>query len=114
MRDTRPISWVKAVKRDFEKFPAGAQIDLAQALTIVAEGRVPIIAKPLKGFGSGVLELALRHRGDAFRVIYALHIGTDIWVIHAFQKKSNSGIKTPKREIDLVRERIKRLKELPE
>jgi phage-related protein len=60
------------------------------------------------------LELALRHRGDAFRVIYALQIGTDIWVIHAFQKKSNSGIKTPKREIDLVRERIKRLKELPE
>jgi phage-related protein len=112
MRDTRPISWVKAVKRDFEKFPAGAQIDLAQALTIGAEGGVPIIAKPLKGFGSGVLELALRHYGDAFRVIYALHIGTDIWVVHAFQKKSHSGIKTPKREIDLVRERIKRLKEL--
>jgi phage-related protein len=112
MRDTRPISWVKAVKRDFEKFPAGAQIDLAQALTIVAEGGVPIIAKPLKGFGSGVLELALRHYGDASRVIYALHIGTDIWVVHAFQKKSHSGIKTPKREIDLVRERIKRLKEL--
>jgi len=112
MRDTRPISWIKAVKKDFEKFPQGAQIDLAQALTIVAEGGVPIIAKPLKGFGSGVLELALRHRGDAFRVIYALHIGTDIWVIHAFQKKSNSRIKTPKREIDLVRERIKRLKEL--
>jgi phage-related protein len=85
---------------------------LALALTIVAEGGVPSIAKPLRGFGSGVSELALRHRGDAFRVVYALQLGTDIWMIHAFQKKSKSGIKTPKREIDLVRERIKRLKEL--
>ncbi len=112
MRDTRPISWIKAALKDFEDFPQGAQVELALALTIVAEGGVPSIAKPLKGFGSGVFELALRHRGDAFRVVYALHLGTDIWVIHAFQKKSKRGIKTPKREIDLVRERIRRLKEL--
>jgi phage-related protein len=58
------------------------------------------------------LELALRHRGDAFRVIYALRIGVDIWVIHAFQKKSRSGIATPKQEMDLVRERLRRLKEV--
>ena len=57
------------------------------------------------------MELALRHRGDAFRVVYALRIDTDIWVIHAFQKKSKSGIKTPKQEIDLIRERLRRLKE---
>jgi phage-related protein len=58
-----------------------------------------------------VMELALKHRGDAFRLVYALQIDTDIWVIHAFQKKSKSGIKTPKQEIDLVRERLRRLKE---
>ena len=72
---------------------------------------MPDMAKPLRGFGSGVMELALKHRGDAFRVVYALHIDDDIWVVHAFQKKSKSGIKTPKMEIDLIRDRVKRLKE---
>jgi len=77
----------------------------------VAEGLHPDIAKPLKGFGSGVLELALKFRGDAFRVVYAVQIGADIWVLHAFQKKSKNGIKTPKADIDLINERLKRLKE---
>src|SRR5271170_6754076 len=99
LRTSRPISWIKAARKDFEDFPQGA-------LTILAEGRMPDIAKPLAGFGSGVMELALRHRGDAFRVVYALQIDADIWVIHAFQKKSKSGIKTPKQEIDLVQERL--------
>jgi len=73
---------------------------------------MPDIAKPLTGFGSGVMELALKHRGDAFRVVYALQIGDDIWVLHAFRKKSKTGIKTPKREIDLIHDRWKRLKEM--
>jgi phage-related protein len=110
-RDTRPISWIKAARKDFDDFPRGAQIEMGRALTILAEGRMPDIAKPLTGFGAGVMELALRHRGDAFRVVYALRIDADIWVIHAFQKKSKSGIKTPRQEIDLIHERLKRLKE---
>ena len=112
MRDTRPISWLKGARKDFEDFPQGAQIETARALTILAEGRMPDIAKPLTGLGSGVMELALRHRGDAFRVVYALQIDDDIWVIHAFQKKSRSGIQTPKQEIDLIRDRLKRLREM--
>ena len=66
----------------------------------------------MKGLGSGVFEIAVRYRGDAFRVVYVVRIGNELWVLHAFQKKSTQGIKTPRREIDLVRERIKRLKEL--
>ena len=112
LRDTRPVSWLKGARRDFEDFPDGARLDMARALTILAEGRMPDIAKPLTGFGSGVMELALKHRGDAFRVVYALRIGVDIWVIHAFQKKSKSGIKTPRQEIDLIGARLKRLKEM--
>ena len=73
---------------------------------------MPDIAKPLTGLGSGLVELALKQRGDAFRVIYALQIDDDIWVVHAFQKKSKSGIKTPKQEIDLIRDRLKRLMEM--
>ena len=56
--------------------------------------------------------MAIRERGDAYRVVYALQVDTDIWVLHAFQKKSKSGIATPKQDIDLVRERIKRLRTL--
>jgi len=82
------------------------------ALTIAAEGGKADIAKPLQGLGSGVLEIALPFKGDAFRVVYALLLGPDIWVIHAFQKKSTTGIKTPKREIDLVKDRLKRLQEI--
>ncbi len=111
MINTRPISWVKAARKDFDDFPAGAQVEMARALTILAEGKMPVIAKHLTGFGSGVMELALKHRGDAYRVVYALQIDDDIWVVHAFQKKSKSGIKTPKHEIDLIQERLKRLKE---
>jgi phage-related protein len=110
-RNTRPISWIKAARKDFDDFPFEARTEAARALTILAEGQMPDIAKPLAGLGSGVMELALRHRGDAFRVVYALQIGTDIWVIHAFQKKSKTGIKTTKQDIDLIRERLKRLKE---
>ena len=110
-RTTRPIAWIKAARRDFDGFPQGAKDDFLDALTVVAEGGKPTIAKPLTGLGSGVMELALRHRGDAYRVVYALQIAREIWVIHAFQKKSKAGIKTPKTEIDLVVERLKRLKE---
>lgn len=84
---------------------------MLSALTMAAEGEMPDKAKPFKGASGGVFEIALRHRGDAFRVIYAVKIGADIWVIHAFQKKSKTGIKTPQMEVDLIHERLKRLKE---
>jgi len=58
------------------------------------------------------MEIVLRHRGDAFRVIYAVQLGEAIWVVHAFQKKSTQDIKTPKHDIDLAHERLKRLKEM--
>lgn len=69
------------------------------------------IAKPMRGLGSGVFEIALRFRGNAYRTVYAVRFGDAVWVVHAFQKKSTQGIKTPKHEIDLVRARLKRLKE---
>jgi phage-related protein len=81
-------------------------------LSVAAEGGKADIAKPMKGLGSGVFEIALPYRGNAFRVVYAVQVGDDLWVVHAFQKKSTDGIKTPKREIDLIGDRIKRLKEI--
>src|SRR5262245_27547090 len=111
MRNTRQISWLKAALRDFEGFPLDVQREALTALTIAAEGGKADVAKPFKGVEGGVFEIALKYRGDAYRAIYALQIGTEIWVIHAFKKKSKSGIKTPQHEVDLIRERLKRLKE---
>lgn len=82
------------------------------ALTFAAEGGKADTAKPLRGLGSGVFEIASSFRGEAFRVIYALQLDDDVWVVHAFHKKSTHGIRTPKREMDLVRERLKRLREV--
>jgi len=112
MKNTRPISWIKAVRRDFEEFPEDVQGDMLSALTIAAEGGKSDNAKPFKGVDGGVFEIAIQHRGDAFRVIYAVKIGNDLWVIDAFQKKSKAGIKTPRMEVDLIRDRLKRLKEV--
>jgi phage-related protein len=112
VRATRPVSWVKAARRDFEEFPEGAQMEILNALTIAAEGQKADIARPMKGLGSGVFEVALAWRGNAYRTVYAVQLGAVIWVVHAFQKKSKTGIKTPKQEIDLIKERLKRLREM--
>jgi len=111
-RKTRPISWIRAALRELEKFPEGARSTCLTALTIAAEGGRSDIAKPMHGLGSGVFEIALPFRGDAFRVVYAVQLAEEIWVVHAFQKKSTQGIKTPKREIVLIKDRLKRLREM--
>ncbi len=112
IRTTRPISWIRAALKEFETFPGTAQSVCLAALTMAAEGGKADIAKPMHGMGSGVFEIALPFRGDAFRVVYAVQLGEEVWVVHAFQKKSKQGAKTPKHEIDLIRERLKRLREM--
>jgi phage-related protein len=111
-RKTRPVSWIKAALKEFERFPERARSICLTALTIAAEGGKADVAEPMHGLGSGVFEIALPFRGDAFRVVYAVQLAEEIWVVHAFQKKSTQGIKTPQREIDLIKDRLKRLKEM--
>ncbi len=109
---TRPVSWIRAALKAFETFPEEARSICLAALTIAAEGGKADIVKPMQGMGSGVLEIALPFRGDAFRVVYAVQLAEEIWVIHAFQKKSTQGIKTPQREVELIKDRLKRVKEM--
>ena len=109
---TRPVSWIRAALKDFESFPEGVRSICLAALTIAAEGGKADIAKPMHGLGSGVFEIALPFRGDAYRVVYAVQLGHEIWVVHAFQKKSTRGIRTPLREVELIRDRLKRLREM--
>jgi phage-related protein len=107
----RRISWMRAALRDFEAFPEPVRRRTMTALRMAAVGETADLAKPMKGLGSGVFEIAVRYRGDAFRTIYAVQLDVDMWVLHAFQKKSKSGIKTPRTEINLVRNRIRRVRE---
>ena len=109
---TRPVSWIRAALKELQTFPERARSICLTALTIAAEGGKADVAKPMHGLGSGVFEIALAFRGDAFRVVYAVQLAQEIWVVHAFQKKSTQGIKTPKREIDLIKDRLKRLTEM--
>ena len=108
---TRPVHWIGAARKAFDRFPDGARSICVDSLSIAAGGGKADVAKPMSGFGSGVFEIALPFRGNAFRVVYAVQMADALWVIHAFQKKSSGGIKTPKHEIDLIRDRLKRLKE---
>ena len=109
-RDTRPVGWIKAARKTFETFPATVRDRVNTALTIAAEGGKADIAKPLKGFGPSVMEIAVRYRTDAWRVVYVAEMVGRLWVIHSFRKKSVKGIKTPKREIELIGSRLARLR----
>ncbi len=109
---TRPVSWIRAALKEFEAFPEGARSVCLTALTVAAVGGKADIAKPMRGMGSGVFEITLPFRSDAFRLVYSVQFAEEIWVVHAFQKKSTHGIKTPKHEIDLIKNRLKRLKEM--
>jgi len=111
MVELRPISWLKGAKKDFETFPKEAQRDALSALSIAARGGKADVAKPFKGVDGGVFEIALRIRGEAYCVIYAVQIGDAVWVIHAFHKKSKTGIKTPQSDVNIIRDRMKRLRE---
>lgn len=104
----KPLVWVGSSKRDLKAFPRAVQRDLGQALEIVQFGRTPAHAKPLKGFkGAGVLELVEDHDGDTYRAVYTVKLTDHVYVLHAFQKKSKKGIKTPGHVIDLVRARLR-------
>ena len=108
----RPVVWLGNSKRNLQGFPDGAQKLLGDELQLIQFGGMPKDAKPFKGVGSGVLEIALRYASDAYRVVLAVQIGRRIYVLHAFQKKSKKGIETPKRDVDLIRKRYTEAQEL--
>jgi phage-related protein len=108
----RPLVWMGNSLKNLRDFPDGAQKLLGDQLQLIQFGGVPKDAKPFKGVGSGVLEIALRYSSDAYRVVLAVQIGRRIYVLHAFQKKSKKGIETPKQDVDLIRKRYTEAQEL--
>jgi phage-related protein len=103
----RPLLWVGSSKRSYCEFPGTVQDNLGFELFLAQTGQHPPSAKPLKGFGSGVLELVEGYDGDTYRAVYAVRFKQAVYVLHAFQKKSKRGIATPKADIDLIRRRLR-------
>jgi len=104
----RPLHWVGSAKSDFMDFPEQVRSDMGYALGLVQLGGRHPWMKVWKGEGPGVLEIVERHDGNAFRVVYTVRFSGAIYVLHAFQKKSPTGIRTAQVDIDLIAERLKR------
>jgi phage-related protein len=106
--EPKQLVWVGSSCRDLRKFPPALRRTFGVALYAAQLGETPPDAKPLKGFGgASVLELIEDHRGDTYRAVYTVRFATKIYVLHAFQKKAKRGVATPKRELDLIRERLR-------
>jgi phage-related protein len=103
----RPLLWVASSKRNYCEFPGKVQDNLGFELFLAQTGQHPPSAKPLKGFGSGVLELVEDYDGNTYRAVYAVRFKEAVYVLHAFQKKAKRGIATPKSDIDLIRSRLR-------
>ncbi|WP_186138757.1 type II toxin-antitoxin system RelE/ParE family toxin [Burkholderia gladioli] len=101
------LYWEGSSKKDFKTFPIDVQKDMGVALFIVQLGGTPDSAKPWRGLGSGVYELVEDHLGDTFRSVYTVQIGNAVHVLHAFQKKSKSGVATPQPDVVLIQKRLK-------
>lgn len=107
----RDLFWVGDSKNRLLEFPGGVQQEIGYTLEGVQSGVTPHKAKPLRGF-SGVYEIVSDYARNTYRGVYVVNLGSLIYVLHCFQKKSTRGIKTPKREIDLIRRRLSTAKTL--
>lgn len=102
------IRWVGSSRKDLRRFPREVRRDLGIALDAAQLGEIDPSAKPLKGFpGASVIEIRAAFRTDAYRAVYTVQFGEVVYVLHAFQKKATRGIATPKREIEVIKTRLR-------
>lgn len=103
----KPLRWIGSSLRDLKSFPAEVRSNVGYALYAAQNGEMDPSAKPMKGFGgASVMEIVAPFFGDTWRAIYTVRFQDVIYVLHAFQKKSKSGIATPQKDIELIRQRL--------
>jgi len=104
----KPLYWMGPSLKDLRDSPDEVKAGVGYALELVQKGEKPDSAKPLKGFsGASVLEIVANFDGDTWRAVYTVAVADAVYVLHFFQKQSKKGIATPKREIDLIRKRLR-------
>ena len=102
------LQWVGSSREDLKEFPDDVQEEMGYALYLAQCGGKSLNAKPMKGFsGAGVLEIVESFNTDTYRAVYTVRLKEVVYVLHAFQKKSKSGIATPKKDIDIIHTRLK-------
>lgn len=102
----KPLFWIGSSKDDLLAFPEAVKDDVGTALSVAQFGGKHPAAKPWKGQGPGVFEVVEDHRGDAYRAVYTVRFEGAVYVLHAFQKKSPSGIKTASKDVELIGRRL--------
>jgi phage-related protein len=103
----RPLHWVGSSKKDLLALPGQVVDDFGYALSVVQHGGTPPSAKIWKGEGPGVFELVEEHHGDAFRAVYTVRFEKAVYVLHCFQKKSTTGVRTARQDINLIHARLR-------
>ena len=111
--DNRPTIWIGSSLDDLKAFPREVQSEIGTSLREAQEGKKPRNAKPMDGSkGATVMKIVADHDGDTFRAVYTVRFTEAVYVLHCFQKKSKSGIATPRHEIELVMQRLKRAEQV--
>ena len=109
----KPVIWVGSSRRDLREFPDPVRDHIGYALYIAQCGGKHRDAKVMTGFGgAGVVEIVKDYRGDTFRAVYTLRLLGAVYVLHAFQKKSKAGRETPRREMELVKQRLREVEKM--
>ena len=107
----KPLKWVSSSKRDLDAMPEDVKDVFGHAIDLAQAGGKHQDAKVMTGFGSaGVLEVVEDHHSDTYRAVYTVKFAGWVYVLHCFQKKSKSGIATPKPDMDLINIRLKAAK----
>lgn len=104
---SKPVVWVGSSRQDLREFPGAVQDHMGYALYVAQQGGKHRDAKTLSGFGGGgVVEIIKDYRGDTFRAVYTVRYRGAVYVLHAFQKKSKTGRETPRRDRELIKQRL--------
>lgn len=107
MKEIKKLKWVGSSLDDLKEFPEDVIDSIGYALYQVRQELKPRNAKPLSDIESGVMEIISDFDTNTYRAVYMVKLVDAIYVLHCFQKKSKSGISTPKKEIDLIKQRLK-------
>jgi len=106
----KTLKWVGGARKDLTGFPARVRREMGYVLYVAQQGESHESVKPFRGHGSGVYEIVTDYNKNAYRAVYFVNLYDAIYVLHAFQKKSKKGIKTPKEDLNVIRERLKYIK----
>jgi phage-related protein len=109
-RRMKKLTWLAESRANVKAFPGGVQDDIGYALYAAQLGETSLKAKPLHGFGAGIMEIAAHDASGTYRAVYTVSIRGSIYVIHAYQKKSRAGVATPQSEMELIRKRLRQLR----